>query len=103
MPLDKLFYVNVGPGGTFRLSGDHHTVATDIDAIVSHIEQQPIGKLTVHFHGGLIRERDGAKIAEKMAPLFQAAGSHPVTFVWETGLGETVVRNLDSIHSTELF
>lgn len=103
MPLDKLFYVNVGPQGTFRQSGDYHTTAGDVDAIFAHLKARQIRKLAIHFHGGLVKEKDGAKIAEKMAPVYQAAGSHPVTFVWETGLGETIVRNLDTVHRTKLF
>lgn len=103
MPVDKLYYVNVGPQGTFRPSGNIHTTPADVDAIFAHLESQHTTKLTVHFHGGLIREKSGARIAEKMTPLYQAAGSHPVTFVWETGLIETVARNLGTIQDTGLF
>lgn len=103
MPVDKLYFVNVGPQGTFRPSGAIHTTPADVDAIFAHLESRQITKLTVHFHGGLISEKSGAEIAGKMTPLYQAAGSHPVTFVWETGLVETVTRNLGTIQHTGLF
>ena len=33
----KLNYVNVGPKGTFKKSGDLHTTPEDIDKIFSHL------------------------------------------------------------------
>jgi hypothetical protein len=100
---DKLNYVNVGPYGTFAPSGELHTTPADVDAIFAHLEQQGKKKLTIHFHGGLIKEEAGRKIAEKMSLVYTQAGSHPVTFIWETGLMETVKRNLESINQTKLF
>ena len=98
-----LNYVNVGPGGTFRRSGNLQTRPGDIDAIFDKLRQDHRNKLAIHFHGGLIDEGAGLEIARKMAPLYEAAGSHPVTFVWETGLVETITRNLTKIHNTKLF
>lgn len=103
MPADKIFYVNVGPHGTFKPSGDVQTVAADVDGIFAHIGAKQIHKLTIHFHGGLISEKKGGAIAAKMIPVYVDAGAHPVTFVWETGLLETVQRNLGNIHQTKLF
>lgn len=98
-----LNYVNVGPNGTFRRSGNLHTLPADIDALFAHLQQTKARKLAIHFHGGLIDEGDGLEIARKMAPLYDLAGSHPVTFVWETGLFETIGRKLSRIYETKLF
>jgi hypothetical protein len=38
-----------------------------------------------------------------MTPVYEEAGSHPVTFIWETGLVETITRNLTKIYNTKLF
>ena len=103
MSFSALNYVNVGPGGTFRRSGNLQTRPADIDAIFNKLRQDHRTKLAVHFHGGLIDEGAGIDIARKMAPLYDAAGSHPVTFVWETGLVETISRNLTKIYKTKLF
>lgn len=103
MPFDKLNYVNVGPQGTFKASGNYQTIPADIDAIFEHLRTQKIQKLTVHFHGGLVDEKGGMEVAEKMAPVYSAARSHPVTFVWETGLLETIYRSSDTVGKTKLF
>jgi len=97
-----LNYINVGPHGTFRESGNLKTNPEDIDAIFEHLEQTGQGKLAVHFHGGLIGEAKGKEIAEKMWKLFKD-DAHPVTFVWETGFIETVSRNLNELFPTKLF
>ena len=103
MSLSKLHYVNVGPKGTFQNSSDIQTLPRDIDDIIDHVEQHDLKKLAIHFHGGLIKESSGMKIADKMLPVFHDAGSHAITFVWETGLLETIARNIDNIHNTKLF
>lgn len=102
-PFSALNYLNVGPGGTFQRSGNLQTRPADIDAIFNKLRQDQRNKLTIHFHGGLVDEGAGLAIARKMAPVYEAAGSHPVTFVWETGLVETITRNLTKIHNTKLF
>ena len=103
MSLSKIHYVNVGPKGTFHNRNDIQSVPGDIDAIIDHVGQQNLKKIAIHFHGGLIKESSGMKIAEKMVSVFRDADSHGVTFVWETGLLETISRNIDSIHQTRLF
>ena len=37
MANEKLAYVNVGPGGTFRGSGAVQTLPSDVDEIVRHL------------------------------------------------------------------
>ncbi|MDL2409159.1 hypothetical protein PY650_26685 [Rhizobium calliandrae] len=101
--LCALNFVNVGPKGTFKESGDLKTSPQDIDAIFSYLEQAKSTKLVVHFHGGLISEASGAATALKMAQVYSKAGAHPVTFIWETGLLETVSRNVLQIGETKLF
>ena len=103
MIISKLHYVNVGPKGTFHESGDKQTQPQDIDAIIDHIEQQGLKKIAIHLHGGLINEAEGMEIAKKMLPVYHDAESHTIAIVWETGLFETIVQNLNTIHKTKLF
>lgn len=98
----KLNFVNVGPGGTFRASGDVRTTPEDVDAIFEHLRTADTQKLVLYFHGGLVPESAGMATAEKMWPVFKDH-AHPVTFVWETGFLETLGRNLKTIASTRLF
>ena len=98
-----LNYVNVGPHGTFTPSGRLATTPADADAIFKHLADTNQRKLALHFHGGLIDEGAGLDIARKMAPLYAGAGAHPVTFVWETGLVETISTNLTRLYATSLF
>jgi hypothetical protein len=104
MPDDKLTFVNLGPHGTFEKSGKVNTTPADVDAIFAHLRTPGAPrKLTVHFHGGLVAEGGGMSVARKMAPVYRGGGAHPVTFVWETGFIETVVRNVQTIDQTKLF
>ena len=100
--LDPLNYINVGPHGTFRASGKARTTPEQIDALFSHLEQKSINKIVLYFHGGLVSEASGMKAAAFLTPLLSQAGSHPISLIWETGLVETVTRNLDSAVQTEL-
>ena len=99
----KLNYINIGPQGTFHDSGKVQTVPKDIDEIINYLGKSSFKKIAIHFHGGFNSEKAGMKIAVKMLPVYQNADSHPVTFVWETGLLETVARNINMIHTTKLY
>ncbi len=100
MTLSKLHYVNVGEHGTFQGSS---TPQPDIDALFDHLEANSVRKMLIHFHGGLVKEEDGEETAQRMIDTFAGTDVHVVSFVWETGFGETVTRNLDKISSTALF
>lgn len=103
MSFSKLNYINVGPHGTFKPSGNLHTSPGDIDALFDHLTSTGATKLAVHFHGGLVNEGKGETIAKAMLPVYEAGGAHAVTFIWETGLIETLRRNLTRIDETQLF
>lgn len=103
MPFSRLNYINVGPHGTFKPSGKLHTKPSDIDDLFAHLEAEGTRKLAVHFHGGLVDEGKGENVARSMREVFEAGGAHPVTFIWETGLFETLGRNLTRIDDTKLF
>lgn len=101
MTLSKLHYVNVGEHGTFKGSS---TPQADINALFDHLESKPShNKMFIHFHGGLVKESEGEKTAQRMIDTFDKTDAHVVSFVWETGFGETVTRNLGKISNTSLF
>ena len=101
--LDKKYYINVGPNGTFKPSGEVHTTTNDIDAIFTHLETKKIHRLGLYFHGGLVKERAGLQTAENMVEVFESAESHPVSFVWETGFLEILTQNFTELRETGLF
>jgi len=99
----KLHYLNIGPNGTFKASGSLSSSPVDVDALFAHLNADPaLEKLTLYFHGGLVNEAAGLAVARKMWELFDKE-SHVVAFVWETGPGETIKRNLDTLHKSALF
>lgn len=98
----ELNYINVGPKGTFKPSGNLQTSPDDIDAIFIHLQTQNISKLAVHFHGGLVKEQNGLGTAQSMYPVYQDGDAHALTFIWETGLIETISRNITQINDTKL-
>jgi len=102
--LSKLNYVNVGKHGTFTPSGNmlYDTTPEDVDKIFENLQDG--AKLLLYFHGGLVSASSGMQTAERITRYISpATHSHPVSFVWETGLGETLQQNLNVIWSSEFF
>lgn len=96
-------YVNVGPGGTFRPSGQLATSPAEVDALFANLKLQGSRKLTLYFHGGLVEESGGLATAKAMYEVLAQAGNYPVTFIWETGFLETVRTRLSTITASRLF
>ncbi|WP_305043116.1 hypothetical protein [Geoalkalibacter sp.] len=71
--------------------------------VVEALSQQPPAGLAVHFHGGLVSEKAGRAIAQRLTPVYQDAGAYPLFFVWESGLLEAVGNNLRDISQENLF
>jgi len=90
MEFSELNWINVGPDGTFKSSGDVRSTKEQVDSIFSHLNSLDRKKLVIHFHGGLVSESDGMSVARSMEPVYSDAGSHALTFVWETGFWETL-------------
>lgn len=102
-PIPPHHFVNIGPDGTFKPSGAVHTKPGDVDAIIEAIRAHPSRKLAIHFHGGLVKEAKGLELARRIIPTYEKGGAYPLTVVWETGLLETVTRNLATVNQTKLF
>lgn len=60
-------------------------------------------RLVVHFHGGLVKRQAGQGIAARLQPLYESAGGFPLFFVWQSGLGETIVHNLADVAGERIF
>lgn len=102
--LSKLNYVNVGKHGTFSPSGNpvFDTTAADVDKIFEQLKEGD--RLLLYFHGGLVNAQSGMETAERITRyVTSGTGSHPVSFVWETGLMETLGQNLDVIWGSDFF
>ncbi|MGM9476160.1 hypothetical protein ACS5PU_07010 [Pedobacter sp. GSP4] len=102
--LSKLNYVNVGKHGTFAPSGSplFDTTAADVDKIFESLKDGD--RLLLYFHGGLVNTQSGMETAERITRyVTTGTQSHPVSFVWETGLIDTVKQNLDVIWSSDFF
>ena len=83
MPLSKDHYLNLKNGVFDSTSRD------DLQHLFTNFSNDPnSGKLAVHFHGGLVGEKAGMAIANRLLPVYRSAGSYPVFFVWESGLLE---------------
>jgi hypothetical protein len=103
LTLDKLHYVNLGKAGTFSSDGVLTSTSADVDALFAHLEKTNAKKLVLVFHGGLVSEAVGLAGATQLVEPLRNAGTHPVFFIWETGIVETVKNNLLTIGKTELF
>ncbi|MFF1695060.1 hypothetical protein ACFVXC_15715 [Streptomyces sp. NPDC058257] len=77
------------------------TTTADIDGLVAGLKDRP--RVVLHFHGGLIDDTLGFATAERLAPVYEAAGVDPVFFVWSSGLLETLRGNLPQILNESVF
>ncbi|MFC8128934.1 hypothetical protein [Streptomyces sp. NPDC057302] len=77
------------------------TTTADIDRLVAGLKDRP--RVVLHFHGGLIDDTLGFATAERLAPVYEAAGADPVFFVWSSGLLETLRGNLPQILNESVF
>ncbi|MFE6164793.1 hypothetical protein ACFQ7F_38450 [Streptomyces sp. NPDC056486] len=77
------------------------TTTADIDGLVAGLRDRP--RVVLHFHGGLIDDMLGFATAERLAPVYEAAGVDPVFFVWSSGLLETLRGNLPQILNESVF
>ncbi len=96
MALSRLNYIHSRENG--RLAS---TTPDDIDGIVEAFKGQ--AKVVLHFHGGLVDEANGFRTAERLLPTYTAAGAYPVSFIWRSGLLETIRGNLPEIFSEDVF
>ena len=85
-----------------RLAPD--TPASIVESIVSQALQHPGSSgIVIHFHGGLVNYDRGRGVAERLYSEYLDAGAYPIFLVWESGLIETIVNNLDQIRQEDLF
>jgi hypothetical protein len=107
MPLEKLYYINVGKDGTFKPSGNsiYDTSADDVDKLFDDLLKRSQKKLLIYFHGGLVKADEGMKVAERITRYTteQQVNAHPICFVWETGLLETLGQNWEKIGNSGFF
>jgi hypothetical protein len=75
--------------------------SADIDALFEQLKNEE--KIVLHFHGGLVNEASGRKIAANLDPVYRKAGAHPIFFVWESGLIEVISHNLSEIAGEAFF
>ncbi|MBL8796769.1 MAG: hypothetical protein JNM56_22910, partial [Planctomycetia bacterium] len=85
--------IKIGLAGTFQPTGTVHTSPTDIDQLCEQLKADETNRLLLYFHGGLNAEADGLRCAEHLRQRFQSK-TFPITFVWETGLQETLVERI---------
>lgn len=84
-------------------TSESSTSESDIAAILGSLSKKAPARLVIHFHGGLVPAEDGNKIADKMARIYGDVGCHAVTFVWETGIVETLRQGLDRVDRRPFF
>jgi hypothetical protein len=62
------------------------------------------GTLAIHFHGGLVPEKSGRQVAERLlAPYRDDGGAWPIFPVWRSGPLETIRYNWDEILKEDVF
>ena len=77
------------------------TTTQDIDRIVDALRDE--SRIVIHFHGGMVDDDTGMKVAARLDPTYRAAGATPIFFVWSSGLMEVVTGNLPEIFGEGVF
>jgi hypothetical protein len=88
--LDKSYYIHTERNGALA---DDFTLP-DVDAIFSRLRD--VDAAVLHFHGGLVSEASGMRMAERLQPEYSDF-AHPIFFIWESGLFETWGNNADEL------
>jgi len=103
--IEKIHYINVGKGGTFCPSGDpYDSVPQDIDSLFQYLEESNKKKLVIYFHGGLVPADSGISTAERIVRYAtNYTDAHPICFIWETGIKETIQQNMETIAQSDFF
>lgn len=86
-------------GGQFSSDGSMTTSAQDVDTLIDqHLEaamaaaqaqQQPL-RIVLYAHGGLVSENAGLMQAYRLLHWWRENNIYPISFVWETGLLDTI-------------
>jgi len=86
-------------GGQFSTDGSMITTPQDVDALIDeHLEvalkeaqanQQPL-RIVLYAHGGLVKENAGLMRAHSHLAWWKKNDIYPISFVWETGLLESI-------------
>lgn len=94
--LSKDYYIHTGTDGVLET-----TTEEDIRKLVAKVVDAE--KVVIYLHGGLISASKGLEKAKRLAPEFVGDGAHPVFFIWETGLFETIWNNWREIANEAFF
>ncbi len=104
MPFDpKLHVLNLSAAGTLHPSGKVDTPAGQLPEVLRALRAASPDaahppQLTIFFHGGLVNERAGLELAQRLYPDFSENGqTWPLFVVWESGLLETLQGSLVDI------
>src|SRR5262249_28883956 len=61
-------------------------------------------RLVLHFHGGLVPEKDGEATAERLLLHYRDHGNaYPLFTIWQSGLFETVRKSWREIAQRDIF
>ena len=90
-----------------------HVIHSEGDGVLGDTTDQDVQSLVqaassanhivIHLHGGLVNKENGMALASNLTPFYKSLGTHPVFFVWETGLFETIENNLGQIVKEDVF
>lgn len=84
--------------------GSGTSQVADVQRILGQaVAAAPANGLLIHFHGGLVGQKAGREIADRLAPRYAEAHAYPLFFVWESGLVETIQNNLRDIRDDAVF
>jgi hypothetical protein len=92
----RLHVIRTGHDG--ELDG---TTEADVREMFARLRREP--KVVVHFHGGLVDQESGRRIADDLTGVYREAGAYPVFFVWSSGVGEILRGNLREILVEPIF
>lgn len=98
MELTKNHYIGLANGRFATTNAD------DLKSLFENMSADPKAqKLLLYFHGGLVSEQAGMEIASGLLPIFSEAGAYPVFFIWQAGISEILLNNIQDIFRERIF
>lgn len=96
------YIIFVGAEGKFSYGPGNSTTKEVIDEIFENLRIGNCKNLCLYFHGGLVPENDGLKLAKSLQSKIDK-NITTIFFVWKTGFLETIQQNLFNIGELALF
>jgi len=81
--------ISIGNDGQLKTDGTFGNDKADVEEIIGGCAGK---KVVLYAHGGLVSEESAVQVLADFLPIFEAAGVHPISFIWHSDFWTTLVN-----------